>query len=124
MGTIRAHRRVVGDPEAPRVDAPVAGDAGAGAVAYLVGGDRSACQDPEGGIPLGARVRAVQLPGHTQGCGQAGRAFGQFLVVSGRESTLAGVLGALDDLAGPEQDRARPALGTACLLYTSPSPRD
>lgn len=52
----------------------------------------------QGRVGSGADVRTVEGAVDAQGRGQAGRAFGQFLVVAGRESTFAGQLGALDDL--------------------------
>lgn len=62
MGPIRAHRRVVGDPEAPWVDAPVAGHTCVGTTAYLVGVDgvpvRRVSGEPSGAqasVPLSDR---------------------------------------------------------------------
>lgn len=104
MSPIRANRGVVGDPEPPWVDRALAGHSGAGTVAYLMGGDGCTGQHPQGCLARGARVRAVQGAVDVQGGGQAGGAFGQFFVISGRESTFASQLGALDDLAGAEQD--------------------
>lgn len=62
VGPIRAHRGVVGDPEAPGVHGSIAGDSGAWAVAYLVGGGNGADGEPvAGGRP---RCRRPYRPGN------------------------------------------------------------
>src|SRR5688500_9671799 len=113
MGPVGAHCRIVSDPVAPGVDASVTGDSGARTVEHPVGGDRGAREDADRGVAEGAGIRSVEGPVDVQGRGQAGGAFGQFLVVTGRESTFAGLLGAFDHLAGAEEDTARLALRTA-----------
>lgn len=113
MGAVRADRGVAVDPEAPRLVGAVTPDAGARSAPYLVAGWWGASQYGQGRRRAGDRIAPVQCAVHVQGGDQAGRPFGQFSVMPGRETTFVSQLRPDADLAGPQQDTARHALRAA-----------
>src|SRR3954447_16880719 len=110
MTAVRTDRRVAVDPVAPGVVSAVPTHSGTGAVAHPVGGGRGAVEQGQGGVAAAAEVGAVESAVDVEGGGQPGRAFGQLVGAAGLGAAGGGQVRAAEDLAGPQQDAAGPAL--------------